>query len=264
MSFQFDRAGKLEALGGGRYAGTVTRDYWIVLGPNGGFLASIALRGAMLALADSGRAPRSMHVRYLSPPKEGSFELLTTVVRAGRSMTTLDVSLLQKGRAFMNAHFCFSTAFSGPSFQDKAPPQAVPFAEAVSISRALPMNERFDSRTAIGGSRAAGSRAETGGYQRFADGRPIDMLALAAMWDTWPPAVFYRAVEPALSGGVPTVESTVYFRRQIPFEGFRADEPVLIHARTGMVHDGFAEEEADIWSLDGKLLVQSRQLALCR
>jgi acyl-CoA thioesterase len=261
-SFEFDRGTALEALGGGRFAGRISRDFWIQVGPNGGYLAAIALRGAVLALSDATRAPRSMHVRYLSPPKEGDFELKTAVVRAGKSMTTLDVSLQQAGRECMTAGFCFSVAFGGPSFQGRAPPMALPLAESPPLPKGAPMNQRFDSRVAIGGPPRNGDRAETGGYMRFVDGRPIDMLALAAMWDCWPPAVLYRATEPGFSGGLPTVEATVYFRRQLPFRNFRPNDPVLLHTRSAMAHEGFVEEDADIWSLQGELLLQSRQLAV--
>jgi len=132
------------------------------------------------------------------------------------------------------------------------------------MPKLIPLNSRFDARVAIGGPPRSGERAETGGYLSFADGRPIDMLALAALWDSWPPAVFYRATDQPLTSGVPTVEATVYFRRQLPFDGFHADRPVLIHTRSAMAHDGFIEEDADVWSEEGELLAQSRQLAVCR
>jgi acyl-CoA thioesterase len=264
VSFELDRATALETLGDGHFAGRITRDFWVAIGPNGGYLAAIALRGALLALADAARAPRSMHVRYLAPPREGELELRTSVVRAGRSMTTLDASLRQAGREFMTASFCFSAPFSGPAFQDGAPPEALPIAHAIPLAREIPLNDRFDARTAIGAGSRAGARAETGGYLRLADGRPVDMLALAAFWDSWPPALFFRALEPEWKGGMPTVEASVYFRRPVPFAGFRSSEHVLIRLRSALAHDGFVEEDGEIWSLDGQLLVQSRQLALCR
>jgi acyl-CoA thioesterase len=264
VSFEFDRATALESIGEGRFSGRITRDYWIILGPNGGYLAAIGLRGAMLALNDPERVPRSMHVRYLSAPREGEFELRTSVVRAGRSMTTVAVSMLQATREFLTASFCFSTPFQGLAFQDRTPPEALAIDDATPLARAIPINDRFDARTAIGGAPRTGARAETGGYLRFADGRPIDVLGLAAMWDSWPPAVFFRASEQDWKGGVPTVEASVYFRRPLPLPGQRASDYVLLHTRTTMAHDGFIEEDGDIWSLDGQLLVQSRQLALCR
>jgi acyl-CoA thioesterase len=57
---------------------------------------------------------------------------------------------------------------------------------------------------------------------------------------------------------VPTVDLTIHFR----------DEPAPVHdwclARFVSRHasHGFVEEDGEIWSRDGRLLAQSRQLAL--
>jgi acyl-CoA thioesterase len=263
MSFVFDRATALEARGVGRFAGAITRDYWIVQGPNGGYLAAIALRGATLALTAANRSPRSMHLRYLAAPKAGEFELHAEPVREGATLTILAVSLRQAGRECLRASVCFSAPLSTVTFQDIAPPAARPLDEALRMAAAIPMHARFDARIAIGGAARTNARAETGGYLRFADARPIDELALAAFWDSWPPAAMFRG-ETGIQGGLPTVEASVYFRRQVPYEGFRAGEHVLVHTRSALARDGFVDEDADIWSLDGQLLVQSRQLALCR
>jgi acyl-CoA thioesterase len=263
MTFVFDRATALQARDTGRFSGTITRDYWIVQGPNGGYLAAIVLRGATLALTTPDRAPRSMHLRYLSAPKAGEFELRVQRVREGGSLTILGVSLQQEGRECLSASVCFSAPLSDAVFQDSAPPAVCSLEEAVPMGRAIPLNARFDARIAIGGLPRSNARAETGGYLRFGDQRPVDMLALAAFWDSWPPAAMFRG-EFGLKGGMPTVEASVYFRRQLPFEGFRPDDHVLLHSHSAAARDGFVEEDAEIWSLDGQLLVQSRQLALCR
>ena len=52
---------------------------------------------------------------------------------------------------------------------------------------------------------------------------------------------------------------TIHFR-----EPLRSDEagPVLVRFTTIVVAEGFVEEDGEIWSEDGRLLAQSRQLAL--
>ncbi len=40
------------------------------------------------------------------------------------------------------------------------------------------------------------------------------------------------------------------------------DELCLARFRTGLVHEGFFEEDGVIWAADGTVLIQSRQLAI--
>jgi acyl-CoA thioesterase len=258
----FDRGTALAPLGEGRCAGSVSEDFWVQSGPNGGYLAAIALRGAALAVPDPERAPRSLHVRYLAPPRAGAFELQSEIVRSGRSMTIVSVRMQQDGRDFVHASACFSTAFSSIAFQDCAMPEARPLAQSEPVDKRIAMNHQFEMWRAIGGTERESSRALSGGWIRFAEPRPIDVLALAALWDCWPPAVFARASEQRFRGAVPTVEASVYFRRRVPLPGVAPGDYVLLKVETTMADEGVAEESAEIWSHDGLLLAQSRQLCL--
>jgi acyl-CoA thioesterase len=258
----FDQDTALAPLADGRFAGSVSESFWVQSGPNGGYLAAIALRGAAAAVPEPERAPRSLHVRYLSAPKAGAFELGTDVIRRGRSMTTVGVRMTQEGRDFALASACFSDAFSAIAFQDCAMPQALPIEHGVPVEKRIAMNHQFDMLRAIGGGERASPRALSGGWIRFADPRPIDALALAALWDSWPPAVFARAFEQRFRGAVPTVEVSVYFRRRVPLPRAAVADYVLLQVESTMADEGVAEESAEIWSHDGLLLAQSRQLAL--
>jgi acyl-CoA thioesterase len=48
----------------------------------------------------------------------------------------------------------------------------------------------------------------------------------------------------------------------LPDPDMPAGEWALTVYRTGLSHDGFNEEDGELWSRDGRLLVQSRQMAL--
>lgn len=258
----FDDDTALAPLAAGRFTGSVSERFWVQSGPNGGYLAAIALRGAASTVPEPERAPRSLHVRYLAAPKAGRFELTSEVIRRGRSMTTVSVRMAQEGRDFVHASACFSEAFSAIAFQDCTMPQALPLEHSHAIDKRIPMNHQFDMLRAIGGTERAGPRALSGGWIRFHDPRPIDVFALAALWDAWPPAVFARAFEQRFRGAVPTVEVSVYFRRRVPLPQAMPGDYVLLEVESTMADEGVAEESAEIWSPDGLLLAQSRQLAL--
>lgn len=263
MTSHFDRDTALTPLTEGSFRGRVSEDFWVQSGPNGGYLAAIAMRGATAIVPEAERVARSLHVRFLAAPKAGEIELLAETVRKGRSMTTIAVRMRQDGRDFLHASACFSEPFSAIAFQDCRMPEALPLAQATPIEPRIPLNHRFELRRAIGPQAERGAeRALSGGYIRFSDPRPIDVLALAALWDSWPPAVFARAFEQRFRGAVPTVEASIYFRRRTPLPQAKPDDFVLLKVETTMANEGVCEESSEIWSTDGLLLAQGRQLAL--
>ena len=256
----FDRATAVELVSDGCFRAQISEDFWVQAGPNGGYLTALALRAAAACVPEPSRAPRSIHARFLSPPRAGTCEVHTELRKRGRAMTTIIVRMQQESRIFLEASVCFSEPFSSIAFQDARMPEALPIGEGEPMPKLIPLNHRFDMVRAIGGAFRASPRALSGGYLRFADPRPIDTIALAALWDSWPPAVFARAMEQRFRGAVPTVEASCFFRA--PARVIAAGEHVLMQVESTAAGDGFVEEDAEIWTTDGVLLAQSRQLAL--
>ena len=56
----------------------------------------------------------------------------------------------------------------------------------------------------------------------------------------------------------PTIDLTLHFREALP----STSEPVLAVFRTRLAQDGLMDEEGELRSQDGRLLVQSRQPAM--
>jgi hypothetical protein len=75
------------------------------------------------------------------------------------------------------------------------------------------------------------------------------------LMDAWWPAVWsrLRAVP-----RTPTIDLTLHFREPLA----PTPEPVLAVFRTRLAQDGLMDEEGELWSVDGRLLVQSRQLSM--
>ena len=51
---------------------------------------------------------------------------------------------------------------------------------------------------------------------------------------------------------------SVYFRSPLPLP----DSPLLGRFRSGQVRDGYFDEDGELWTPDGTLVAQSRQLAI--
>jgi acyl-CoA thioesterase len=262
---RFDRDTALEPLGDGRFAGRMDRGWWITRGPNGGYVAAILLRAAELATADAERAPRSLTVHYVAPPEEGPVVVETRRERVGRSLTTVSLRLVQGERLLGLGLAALSKSRPSPALDatrmpEVPPPESCP--RLSSEAAPIPIRERYDQRPAFA---PAGAPAEgrTGGWIRLVEPRVPDALLVAALTDAWPPAIFaWMQSRPGQGRGVPTMDLTIHFRSRLPLPGAAPEDFSLAIFHTRLVHDGFLEEDGEVWSRDGVLLAQSRQLAL--
>ena len=258
MTTRFARDTAVVALGEGRYRAEIDEGWWIQRGPNGGYLAAIVLRAVLAEVADPERAPRSITLHYLRPPVAGPCEVAVTVERSGRGLTTVSARLTQGGKDCILALAALGVVRPGPEIHD-APMPSVPAAEAIPRREGgppVPIRDRYDTRHALGTAPfVLGDEALSGGWIRTVDDDPVDEVLLVALTDAWPPAIFSKAEVPI---GVPTVDLTVHFRRTPP----RAPGWCLVRFRTTVATEGYLEEDGEVWSADGQLLAQSRQLGV--
>lgn len=246
-------------VGPGRWAATLDRGWWIQRGPNGGYLAAVLLRAIRAEVADDRRSTRSLTVHYLRPPAEGPVTVDVTVERSGRTLSTVSARMEQEGTtialalAAVAADRDESVAFDDTAMPEVAPPDACP---PMPSTVDIPMYERYETRLAIGGPMfVEGRAAVTGGWIRLAEGEPIDELVVTAFTDAWPPAIFTRSTTPT---AVPTIDLNVHLRRPVLDPGAWS----LVVFRTRLSVGGYLEEDGEVWSEDGRLLAQSRQLAV--
>lgn len=269
MATRFERDTAIEKVGDGRYRASLDAGWWVQRGPNGGYLAAIILRAIVDAVGDETRAPRSLTVHYATAPEEGEVVVATDIVRAGRSLTSCTARLHQDDRLVAVAVAACSSPREGPEFCDLVMPEATPAAELERRdlhAEAPRFARRWDSRWAVGtppfdadGAPARSHVALGGSWMRLEEPQLFDAPAIAALADAHIPPIFVRTDEPLV---VPTVDLTVHFRRALPHPRISLDGFLLAVFRTNAAADGFMEEDGEIWSPDGTLLAQSRQLAV--
>jgi len=255
----FDRATRVDPDGSSEI-----HDGWDINGnANGGYLLALAANG-LRRLA--GRPdPVSVTAHYLSPGTPGAVRVEGEVVKEGRRFCTVSGRVQRGATTMMQVVGAFGdlSAMSGgyehltigppdlPSFEECAPRPAQQGPSHLGLMNRLdvrlhPEHARF----------AIGERTgvpEMAGWLGFADGRPLDTLALLLVCDAFPPAVFHLDMPP---GWVPTVEYTVHVR------GVPAPGPVRCVFRSQVVQGGFLSEDGEVWDSAGRLVAQSRQLGL--
>ena len=264
---RFDRDTALRRLAPGEYEATLDRAWWIVVGPNGGYLAAILVRALSETIGDASRAPHSLTVHYVSPAREGAVRVSTRVERAGRSLTTLSARIEQDGKLVAIALAAFAQARPSPEFADLRMPEVAPPESlaplASDAARVAPLRGQLESRPAFGEPmRASSAEALAGGWIRTREPRVADSAQLALLCDAWPPAVAqHRAMAGTPPRGMPTIDLTVHFRAPVPADA-RPDDFYLCVFRARTLRAGFVEEDGEVWTRAGLLLAQSRQLAM--
>jgi acyl-CoA thioesterase len=229
---------------------------------NGGYLLALAAR-RMAAVAGR-RYPLSVTGHFLRPGSAGPVRVGASVVKAGRRLSTAQGALVRDGHVMLQALGSFVDELDGPGETAiaGAPPELAPPDQCVPRTRAQGMVEvaLMDRLTVMLRPGDAGfvdgrpsGRAEIAGWFAFADGRPVDPLALLLVCDCFPPAVFNLPVSP---GWVPTVEYTVHIRA-LPEPG-----PLRCIFRSQFVQGGTFNEDGEVWDSSGRLVAQSRQLGL--
>lgn len=248
----------------GRYRAVIDRSWWIIRGPNGGYLAAIVARAVLAEVAGTGQRLRSLTLHYLRVPEAGPVDVDVTVERRGRTLTSMSMRVSQDGRLLIVGIAATAEDRPGPVFSDLTLPEVDgPVEPTPPISPPpgapdIPMRHHYDIQPRLGPNRLAGEVADTaltGGWIRLADADVVDDVLVAALSDAWSPAVFSRVAEPL---GVPTVDLTIHFRDEPPG---RADW-TFVRFRSHHAAGGYVEEDGELWSSDGRLLAQSRQLAV--
>jgi acyl-CoA thioesterase len=244
----------------------ISPDWRAGRGPHGGYLAAILLRALIETVEDPLRSPRSLTIHYARAPEPRLVTIHTVIERQGRSLSTLSARIEQDGKLIALALAAFSVPWTAQEIAELPMPDVAPrdperesrllFDAAPPFTRHLVLQPRIGAVPFTGSEKPM----EIGGWLGLADERPIDALSLAFFSDALFSPPFIRLAEVATT---PTIDLTIHFRTPMPREA-DPDPSELCFARfrSGLVHEGFFEEDGVIWAADGTVLVQSRQLGI--
>jgi hypothetical protein len=276
---EFDRDTALTPREPGVYDIDLSAGWTIINAVNGGYL--LAVLGRALGEALPHRDPFTISAHYLTASQPGPAVVRTELVRAGRTLSTGQASLLQydeEGREVERIRVLASygdldelpddvrTTAVPPAFppmdqcfgpQDIAsdgrlPSRGAPVDGSSAIADRLMI--KIDPATLGWALGAPSGKGEMRAWFGLADGRDADPLSLLLAVDALPPTAF----EIGLKGWVPTVELTVHIRTR-PAPG-----PLRVSITTRNLAGGFLEEDAEVWDSADRLVAQSRQLARVR
>lgn len=270
MDFELDRGIAVEETAPGEYAALLDPGWVVGGGLNGGYLLAVIGNAIRAELAWSGQPdPVSVSAYYLTPTTPGPAAVRVRTVRAGGQRSTVATSLVQREDGVeverIRALAVYGSLDRMPAEvrREIAPPDLPPLEDCVEakfapeeVRRVAPLLERFGTRldpAYVGW--AVGQPSGTGviqGWFQLADGRPLDPIALLLAVDALPPVTF----DLGLPGWAPTLELTAHVRAN-PAPGW-----AIVRHATRNISGGQFEEDCEVWDSEGRLVAQSRQLAL--
>ncbi|MEO8695861.1 MAG: thioesterase family protein [Acidimicrobiales bacterium] len=253
---------------------------WCINGrAHGGYLAALAERACAAALERPDATLRTITVHYLRGVRSGAVEFDVTVEQSGRRLATVSYRMRQGDAPAIVGVASFAPRGQGPSgprqsgqdasfeYREPTPPPRYPPVAALARSLDVPYVPRsflelVDLRLAPDPPLfSSNATARVGGWVRLAQRRRPDVSSLLVLCDVFPRALMTTMSQ---SPSVPPPTTSLHMLVHEPDVGahLRDDEHLIAELTTRRMNDGFFDEDSTLWSADGALLAQGRQLAI--
>ena len=265
--------------GDGRWTGAFSPD-WEIWGPNGGYVAAVALQAAG---AHSGLTrPASLQCHYLGVGAFDAVDIETVSLRKAKRAESVRVSITQNGAPIAEALvWCVSDGLQGMSHDATTAPDVPPPGELKGLheleppsgdgGRGFSFGSNFEHRPVgwMPWEEYAAREVLEPSVEQWMRYRPqptfehdpyVDAARSVILLDTyqWPAAT--RAYRPGeLDFQAPSLDLSVSFHELDP-----ASEWLLVRASSPVARDGLVGGRAEIWSESGRLLASGGQQMLCR
>lgn len=260
---EFDRLANLEPLSSrppvidtpSTFAVDLPQDWSALIGIHGGYLTTLAVRGAELVVPD--RAVRTITTSFLRPAHPGPAQLRVCEQRRSKSISTAMVEIRQCNRPVTTSRLTLISPQSGVEWRSLEPIDLPPIDECVPITPPNPVAHFERARGLLDPSSLPftdGPRAMVRGYLRPLEHRPIDAAWLAMASDWFPPPAFVRLAPPL--GGI-SVDLTTHVHHTV--DALDDDEWLTASFEVTTSAGGLATEHGRIATVDGDVLAESFQ-----
>lgn len=253
--------------GDGRYVAQLS-DEWEIWGPNGGYLAAIALRAAGREARI--QRPSSFYCHFLSSPAFAEVQLDVTVLKQGRRAESLQVTMTQDGRSVLQA--LVKTIADAPGHRHRhlqAPQVAAPgalqsYEQLTTAERRPPFNFWNNlERRPIDQVRPPEPAAPV--LREWARYRPtpcfpdpfVDASRALILLDTYGFPAAYRRFR-SMEYLAPNVDTSAWFHSFSP----QCEWLLVDHACTVADH-GLMAVDGKVWDTDGRLLASGAAHLCC-
>ena len=265
----------VRSAGGGRYLATLDDSWNLLPLPQGGVVASFALRAAEVELDTPDLTLRTCTAVFAGTVSPGELEVEVQVLRRGRSASQVLATVRTVGSvAGATVLAVFGSSRSGPTLLDIAPPTVPPPERCRSYRDPLPPGveafpsppfwNRVEARVALGHAwweEWTPTQSDVATWLRFddaprlADGSlaPLGVVTLA---DRMPGCIAELLGPGTAPWFAPSADLTVQL-----FEPARTTW-LLAHDRARWADDGWASAESTLWDESGTAVAHASQMMI--
>lgn len=266
---------RVEPAGDGRYRATLSHAWDLVPLPQGGIIASFALRAAAAEVHDPSQQLRTCTTVFAGQVAAGELEVDVDVLRRGRSATQVSATVRNSGStAGATVLAVFGGPRRGPELVEVSPPDVAapldcrsyrdPLPEGVEGIEPFPFWEHVEGRGAMGHAPWEDyepERSDVATWLRFDDpplleDGSIDPLGVVTLADRMPGCISERIGREGPQWFAPSADLTVHL-----FAPART-KWILAHDRARWAGDGWASAESTLWDEDGQLIAYATQMML--
>ena len=251
----------------GRVDATIAQMWCINGRAHGGYLAALAERACSAVLGRTDATLRATTVHYLRGVAPGPVAFDVTIEHPGRRLAVVSFRMHQGEVPVMVGVASFAPRGEPYEYGEPTPPPRYPPVDA--LPRSLDVDyvprsflELLDLRLAPDPPLfSKNDSARVGGWVRLAQPRRPDVSLLLLLCDVFPRALMAtQARSPRVPP--PTTSLHMLIHETDVADRVRDDDHLIAALTTRRVHDGFFDEDSCLWSPDGALLAQGRQLAI--
>ncbi len=239
---------------------------WQVMGPQGGYVAAIALR-AMAGLVQPGFVPVALTAQYLTAAAAGPAEVEARLLRQGRRAAFTTATVRQGERIELGASASFFSPVEGPTRLALTPPTLPPPEACVSMNPAppgqrFPFHENYDLRLAEEFLSQSNNEDDFIFWARYREQTwEGDLVVQAASLIPLLDMAVFPAAFRAISSfpGAVTLDLTAHWHSHPPSQDW-----MLLRGRCQHASSGILNGWAEAWTPEGTLLATAAQQAVIR
>jgi acyl-CoA thioesterase len=259
----------------GHYRATLDHCWDLVPLPQGGIVASFALRAASLEVATPSLVLRTSTSVFAGQVSPGELEIDVRILRRGRSaVQTLSTVHNVGAEAGTTVVAVFGAPRRGPTFVDVRPPDVPPPLSCPAYEDAMPPElaalgtppfwTRVEVRRALGHAPwddYVPTSSDSASWLRFRDppvlpDGSLDPLAVLTLTDRMPGSVSEKTGNTGPPWFAPSVDLTVHLLEPLRTEW------VLAHDRARWADGGWASAEVTLWDEHGTVVAYATQMML--